>query len=156
MLKPSLKFLVYFAVFSLTGPLWGREFLWYRIIQGLTHRCLLHVRWELRSHLKMEPIGCTETSVRNYFYSLRNDREESSSHLLHGTSLKTRVFSLLLGMKQVSLCVVLFVSSFGRVVNRLLGISLKSGAFRTLSDISNCHTSSYNMTIPNTEVLLSP
>jgi hypothetical protein len=28
--------------------------------------------------LKMGPIGCTETSVRNYHYSLRNDPEERS------------------------------------------------------------------------------
>jgi hypothetical protein len=34
--------------------------------------------------LKMGPIGCPETSVRNYHYSLRNSLEESSSHLLRG------------------------------------------------------------------------
>jgi len=39
--------------------------------------------------LKMEPIGGPETSVRNYHYSLRNKPEESSSHLLHGGSLKS-------------------------------------------------------------------
>jgi len=38
----------------------------------------------------MEPIGCTETSVRNYHYSLHNKPEESSSHLLRGGSLKSR------------------------------------------------------------------
>jgi len=27
----------------------------------------------------MEPIGCTETSVKNYHFSLRNDPEERSS-----------------------------------------------------------------------------
>ena len=31
-----------------------------------------------------------ETSVRNYHYSLRNDPEEGSSHLLRGGSLKSR------------------------------------------------------------------
>ena len=31
-----------------------------------------------------------ETSVRNYHYSLRNDPEELSSHLLRGESLKSR------------------------------------------------------------------
>jgi hypothetical protein len=30
---------------------------------------------------KMEPIGCTETSVRNYHYSLRDSPEERSSYL---------------------------------------------------------------------------
>jgi len=29
--------------------------------------------------LNMEPIGCPETSVRNYNYSLRNNPEERSS-----------------------------------------------------------------------------
>jgi len=29
--------------------------------------------------LKMGPIGCTETSVRNYHYSLRNSPEKRSS-----------------------------------------------------------------------------
>jgi hypothetical protein len=30
------------------------------------------------SHLKMGQIGCVETSVRNYYYSLRNNPEERS------------------------------------------------------------------------------
>ena len=30
------------------------------------------------------PIGCPETSLRNYHYSLHNSREERSSHLLRG------------------------------------------------------------------------
>jgi len=33
-------------------------------------------------------IGCPETSVRNYHYSLRDDPEEGSSQLLSGGSLK--------------------------------------------------------------------
>jgi len=41
--------------------------------------------------LKMGPIGCPETSVRNYQYSLRNNLEERSSHLLRGGSLKLRM-----------------------------------------------------------------
>jgi len=41
---------------------------------------------------KMGPIGCPETSVRNYHYSLRNNPEERSSHLLRDGSLKTRKF----------------------------------------------------------------
>ena len=35
-------------------------------------------------------IGCPETSVINYYYSLRSFPEESSSHLLRGQSLKSR------------------------------------------------------------------
>jgi hypothetical protein len=36
------------------------------------------------------PIGCPETSVRNYHCSLRNSPEERSSHLLRSGSLKSR------------------------------------------------------------------
>jgi len=36
----------------------------------------------------MGPISCSETSVRNYHYSLRNDQEKRRSHLLRGGSLK--------------------------------------------------------------------
>jgi len=39
---------------------------------------------------KMEPKSYPETSVRNYHYSLRNNPEERSSHLLRGGSLKLR------------------------------------------------------------------
>jgi len=42
-----------------------------------------------------------ETSVRNYQYSLRNDAEERSSHLLRGRSLKSR---LLLPIHALSVC----------------------------------------------------
>jgi hypothetical protein len=43
-----------------------------------------------KSQLKTEPAGCPETSVRNYLYSLRNNHEECSSHLLGGGSLQSR------------------------------------------------------------------
>jgi hypothetical protein len=39
--------------------------------------------------LKMRQIGCPRTSVRNYHYSLHNNPEECSSHLLCGGSLKS-------------------------------------------------------------------
>ena len=39
--------------------------------------------------LTMEPIGCPETSVSNYHYSLRNNPERRISHLCDG-SLKSR------------------------------------------------------------------
>jgi len=41
-------------------------------------------------HLKMGPTVCPETSARNYAL-LRNNREERSSHLLRGRSLKPRI-----------------------------------------------------------------
>jgi len=36
----------------------------------------------------MGPIGCSETSVRNYNYTLRNSPEECSPYRLRGQSLK--------------------------------------------------------------------
>jgi hypothetical protein len=36
-------------------------------------------------------VGCPKTSVRNYQYSLRNNPEEGSSHLLRGRSLQSNV-----------------------------------------------------------------
>jgi len=45
--------------------------------------------------LRMGPIGCPETSVRNYLYSLRNNPEERSSQLLRHGSLKSRLIQLL-------------------------------------------------------------
>jgi hypothetical protein len=44
----------------------------------------------------MGPIGCPETTVRNYHYSLRNNPEDRSSELLRGGSLKSRATCLLL------------------------------------------------------------
>jgi hypothetical protein len=41
--------------------------------------------------LKLGPIGCPETSVRNYHYSLFNSTEERSWHSLRGGSLKSRI-----------------------------------------------------------------
>ena len=39
----------------------------------------------------MGPIGCPETSVRNYRSTLRNIPEERRSHLHRGGSLKSRM-----------------------------------------------------------------
>ena len=39
--------------------------------------------------LQKGPIGCPETSVRNYHYTLRNIAEERISNLLRGGSLKS-------------------------------------------------------------------
>jgi len=43
----------------------------------------------------MGPISCTETSVRKYHYSLFNNPEERSFHLLCGESLKSRTSGVL-------------------------------------------------------------
>jgi len=40
--------------------------------------------------LKMGQIGCTETSVKNYNYSLCNNPEKCRSHLFRGGNLKSR------------------------------------------------------------------
>jgi len=39
---------------------------------------------------EMEPKCCPQTYVTNYLYSLRNNPEEHSSHLLQGGRLKLR------------------------------------------------------------------
>ena len=41
--------------------------------------------------LKMGPIGCLETMLRNYHYSLRNNPEERGSYVLRDVSLKSRI-----------------------------------------------------------------
>ena len=44
--------------------------------------------------LKMGPIGCPETSVRNCHYSLRKSPEERNSHVLRGGNVKSRRYLL--------------------------------------------------------------
>jgi len=39
-------------------------------------------------NMKMGSMGCPEMSVRNYYFSLRNDTEERSSYILSSRSLK--------------------------------------------------------------------
>jgi hypothetical protein len=56
----------------------------------------------------MGPIGCPETSVRNYHYSPRNNPEERSSHL-RGVSLKSRMFFQL---PEVCLSLVVHLNAF--------------------------------------------
>jgi hypothetical protein len=45
--------------------------------------------------LKMGPICCPETSIRNYHYTLPSSPEMRSSHLLLGGSLKSHVWMCL-------------------------------------------------------------
>jgi len=47
-------------------------------------------------------MGCPETSVRNYHYSLRNNREERSSQLRRGGRLKSGL------LETVTLWVIIF------------------------------------------------
>jgi hypothetical protein len=56
----------------------------------------------------MGPICCPETSVRNCHYSLHNNPEERSSHLLRGGCLKSREVSWTLSINYHGICLVLF------------------------------------------------
>jgi hypothetical protein len=47
----------------------------------------------IQESLRMRPIGCPETSIGNYHYSLRNNPEERSSQFLRGGSLKCKQHS---------------------------------------------------------------
>jgi len=49
----------------------------------------------------MGPIGCPETSVRNYHYSQRNNPEERSSNLLRGGNLQSRKIKALVHVMKV-------------------------------------------------------
>jgi hypothetical protein len=51
--------------------------------------------------MRMEPIGCPETSVRNYHYSLRNNPEERSSQMSNISSYTVQVP---LGERNYTLC----------------------------------------------------
>jgi hypothetical protein len=66
--------------------------------------------------LKIGPIVCLETSVRNYYYSLRNNPEERSSHLLRGGSLKSRNprSILITENKSSNTCNIVFYFKFSR------------------------------------------
>jgi len=55
-------------------------------------------------------IGCPDTSVRNYNYSLRNNPEERSSKLPGGGSLKSSISNI--SPFILSVCVLLFYSCF--------------------------------------------
>ena len=46
-----------------------------------TFRDNLSSRLQDSWHLKMEPVGCAETSVRNYHHSLRSDLQDRSSRV---------------------------------------------------------------------------
>jgi len=51
---------------------------------------------------KMGPIGCPETSVKNYQYTLRNIAEEREYDILRGGSLKShKVFVFITDMNSV-------------------------------------------------------
>jgi len=57
--------------------------------------CQSYFRGQEYWSFKMGPIGCPKTSETNCHYSLRNNTEERSSHLLRGGSLKSRQTSLI-------------------------------------------------------------
>jgi hypothetical protein len=57
----------------------------------------------LQRPLMVGPIGCPETSVRNYHYTLLSKPEEGSSNLLRGGSLKLQIILICLPMITASL-----------------------------------------------------
>jgi len=60
--------------------------------------------------LKMEPISCPETSVRNYHYWLLHNPKELSSHPLRGGSLKSRDDDEVLSIRsEPQFCTKLFI-----------------------------------------------
>jgi len=71
-------------------------FFW-NIMQRIVVIPCRRLRTTYRSHLqgsrnlkKIGPVGCPETSIRNYYYRLCNNPEERRSHLLRNGSLKSR------------------------------------------------------------------
>jgi hypothetical protein len=69
---------------NLSSSLTGTELRILCYKQFFYNRCSIQ-----KNIVKMVPIGCPETSVRNYSYTLPNSREAGSSHLLRGGSLKS-------------------------------------------------------------------
>ena len=70
---------------------------------GITQRVVVISCWSFgttsRSHLQgSRLIGCPETSVINYHYSLRDSPEERSSHLLRGGSLQSVMYASCFGL----------------------------------------------------------
>ena len=77
------------TLWATTGPVTGSLFLppfliMYLIATGNSCTLFLDSR-----PLRMGPIGCPETSARNYHSMLRNNQEERISYLFRGGSLKT-------------------------------------------------------------------
>jgi hypothetical protein len=59
----------------------------------------------IKNPLKMGPIGCPETSIRNYQYPPRNSPEERHSHLLRGGSYFFNIY-------EIRLCSASFVTNY--------------------------------------------
>jgi hypothetical protein len=49
----------------------------------------------LQNNLSLPRLSCSETSARNYHYSLSNNPEERSSHLLGSRTMKIRILKLI-------------------------------------------------------------
>jgi hypothetical protein len=73
------------SIYLLTLPLTRTSALYALVISGLSPR---DSTTNAPSTMKMDPLDCLETSVRNYHNSLHNNTEERSSHALRGGSLK--------------------------------------------------------------------
>ena len=70
----------------------------------------------------MGPTGCPETLVRSYHFSLRNNPEKRSFHLLRGGSLKSRNISVVSSAR--STVSDLGITLFGSQLNWLLDLIL--------------------------------
>ena len=70
-----------------------------------------HLQGSRSCHLQMGLIGRSETSIRNYHYTLRNSPEERGSNLLRDRSLKYLTLSLFLQDIMTGGCSVGFCTS---------------------------------------------
>jgi hypothetical protein len=89
----------------------------------------------------MGPIGCPDTLARNYHYSLRNNREERSSHLLRGGNLKSRICRLCLYvcMLNVILCIPVLSVPYLYITLPTPTFALSSLPFDFLSNTAQVH-----------------
>ena len=79
--------------------------------------------------LEIRLIGCPNMLVRNYHYSLHNNKEERSSHPLRGRSLKSHVLW----------CSLSFVSCSYRVINVPYAIYMKHNDWKLKHAITICN-----------------
>jgi hypothetical protein len=92
LLSLNASFCFLFRRFSVVKsiPISASNNTWIRFTQSL-NPTLGEERTRTTGVKKNGPICCSETSVRNYHHSLRNDPEERSSQLCRGGSLKSRI-----------------------------------------------------------------
>jgi len=106
-------------------PLSWKSWNWFECaVGGVRHP--QHISWPL----KMWPLDCPETSVRNYHSTLRNIPEERRSHLHRGGSLKSRIVIHAFGKENWIFALVLFFcalvqySAVGEIVRSFIVLFL--------------------------------